>query len=147
MANDLDSLIRNLDRFRQTARDGAAAGLDVECPFIRAELQATSAHGDVTGATRAGYDARRVGRGEDGSSSRQSAVSAAESLNPGATASAPVTIDAELGVIIDDQMEYGPDRETRNAGEKASIGPIVGTAAIGLTQAAAAGSRKALGGG
>lgn len=142
-----DPLIRGLDRFAKLALDGAAHGLDTECALIRDELQATGAHGDQTGATRAGYDARRVGRGEDGSASHARAVAAAESLNPGQTASSAVTIDAGLGAIIDDQMAYGPDRETRNAGEKASIGPLVGVFGRSLTAAAAEGSRRALGGG
>ena len=142
----IDTLIHNLTILRDTALDGFAAGLDQGCPHIREELQSTNAHVDQTGATRAGYDALRVGRGEDGSASHARAIAAAEALNPGQTATAGVTIDGELGVIIDDQMAYGPDRETANAGEKASIGPLVGVFGIRLTAAGAAGSKKVLGG-
>ena len=146
MSGDIDTLIAGLHRFREVALDGAARGLDLECPEIQAELQATTAHGDQTGATRAAYAAWRVGRGETGSAALAASVSAGEALNPGQTETSTVEIDTELGVIISDPMEYGPDRETRNAGEKASIGPMVGVFGISLTAAAALGSKQALGG-
>lgn len=144
MAQDIDSLIQALPRFRGVALDGFARGLDTECPEIRAELQRTTAHGDQTGATRAGYNAFRVGRGETGAAILGAAVSAAEALNPGETQTSSVEVSTELGAIISDAMRYGPDRETRNAGQKASIGPLVGVFGISLTAAGAAGSKQAL---
>lgn len=144
MADDIQNLIAGLKRFRDVALDGAARGLDGECPAIRDELQQTTAHGDQTGATRAAYAAWRVGRGADGGAALAASVSEGEALNPGQTETSAVAVDAELGVIISDPMRYGPDRETRNAGEKASIGPLIGIIGGPLTAAAAEGSRKAL---
>jgi len=142
--SDIAGLIAGLTTFRNKAFDGAAQGLDGECEPLVDELRATTAHGDQTGATRAAYAVYRVGRGEDGSAALGASVSAGEAMNPGQTSTAAVAIAGELGVIISDPMSYGPDRETRNAGEKASIGPLIGIAAPLLTAAAAEGSRKAL---
>lgn len=146
MSNDIAGLIAALPRFRSTALDGFAAGLDGECPAIVDELRQTNAHGDVTGATRAAYAAWRVGRGETGAAELAASVSAGEALNPGETETSAVEVAGELGVIISDPMRYGPDRETANAGQRATIGPIIGVVATPLTAAGAAGSRKALGG-
>lgn len=140
----IDDLIANLRPFRDRALDGAAAGLDAACPSIENELKGTHAHGDQTGATRAAYGVWRVGRGESGASANAASVAAGEGKNPGATATSSVSIDGELGVIISDPMEYAGDRETSNAGDKATIGPAIGAAGPTLTAAAAAGSKRAL---
>jgi hypothetical protein len=144
VAQDIASLIANFRPFRDKALEGAAAGLDAAAERIEEALHGTKAHGDASGATRAAYAAWRVGRGENGTASLASSVAAGEALNPGATATGTVAIDGELGVIISDPMEYGPDRETGNAGDKATIGPAIAAAATPLTAAAAEGSRRAL---
>lgn len=146
MARGIDSLIARLRPFRETALQGAAAGLDTAAAQIETALHGTKAHGDASGATRAAYAAWRVGMGEDGSGALAASVAAGEALNPGETATSSVSINGELGVIISDPMEYAPDRETGNAGEKATIGPAIAAAASQLTAAAAAGSKRALGG-
>lgn len=138
-------LIRNLDRFRDLALDGAAAGLDQETPRITESMQQTTAHGDQTGATRASYSARRVGRGETGASAHAAGVAAVEELNPGHAASASVSV-AGMGVIIDSATDYQEQLETESTGDKAVLGPTIGAEAANLTAAAAAGSRRALGG-
>lgn len=146
MANDIASLVAALKPFREKALDGAATGLDTACGPIADTLHHTSAHGDQSGATRAAYGVWRVGRGENGAGALAASVSAGEGHNPGATATSGVTIAGELGVIISDPMEYAPERETANAGDKATIGPAIGPAGPALTAAAAQGSKKALGG-
>lgn len=141
----IGNLIRNLDRMRDVALGGVAQGLDTQTDRITADMHQTHAHGDATGATRASYSARRVGQGETGATAHAASVAAAASLNPGHVASASVTIDG-IGVIIDSATDYQEELETENAGEKAVLGPTLAAAHLELTQAAAAGSKKALGG-
>ena len=141
----IGDLIRNLDRMRDTALEGAAGGLDQASGDITRDMQQTRAHGDVTGATRASYSARRVGQGQTGATAHAASVAAAASLNPGHVASAAVSV-AGIGVIIDSATDYQEDLETENAGEKAVLGPTLTAEHLELTAAAAAGSKKALGG-
>lgn len=141
----IQDLIRGLDRLHDVALDGAARGLDDAAADITEEMQQTRAHGDVTGATRASYSARRVGRGSSGAAQHAASVAAAASLNPGHVASASVSV-AGLGVLIDSATDYQEDLETENAGEKAVLGPTLAAEHPNLTRAAAAGSKKALGG-
>jgi hypothetical protein len=141
----IHDLIRGLDRMRDVALDGAAQGLDPEADRITGEMQQSPAHGDVTGATHASYNARRVGRGATGAAAHAAAVAAVEGLNPGHAASAGVTV-AGIGVIIDSATDYQERLETENAGDKAVLGPTIGAEGLSLTAAAAAGSKKALGG-
>lgn len=141
----IDDLIRNLDRLHDVALGGAAQGLDQEAGTVTDSMRQTHVHGDVTGATRASYSARRVGLGETGATEHAASAAAVEALNPGHAASASVQI-AGIGVIIDSATDYQEDLETENAGEKAVLGPTLAASHLELTAAAAAGSKKALGG-
>lgn len=121
---------------------GATAGLDAEAATLEEAMHATTAHGDITGATRAGYSARRVGLGADGAAAHAASVAAVEAHNPGASATAPVAIDG-LGVIVDCPTTYQEKLETEQAGRKAVLGPTLSAARLNLTAAAAAGVRNA----
>lgn len=139
-------LIAGVMRALATGLDGALDGLDDAAARITDEMQHSPAHGDATGASHANYSARAVGRGQSGSAALAAARSAAEALNAAEVGpAAPVSIDAELGVILDSQMTYSVDLETENAGDKAVIGPALGASGAQLTQAAAQGSKRALG--
>jgi hypothetical protein len=138
-------LIDGLTRFQGRALDGAAAGLDEGAGRVTGDMRQTSAHGDVTGATRASYNARRVGRGETGAAQHAASVAAVEGHNPGHVGSESIAITTDLGVIVDSATDYQDQLETQQAGEKAVLGPTIAAAGSGLTAAAAAGSRKALG--
>lgn len=143
----MTQLIQGVMRAHEKALDGALTGLQAAAAGITLDMRSDPSHGDQTGASHASYSARAVGRGEDGSALLAVARAAASAFNPAHVAPVErVTINGELGVIFDDPMDYGPDRETANAGAKAVEGPTVGASGGRLTQAAAAGSRRALGG-
>lgn len=146
MANDIESLIANLTKLRDVALDGAKRGLEGSAAGITLDMRNDPAHGDQTGATHANYTAYAVGRGADGSAELSHAVAAVGALNPGHIATASVDISAELGVILTSATDYQYKLETENAGEKAVLGPTIGVSALRLTQAAAAESKRVLGG-
>ncbi len=142
----LKPLLDGLQRMKNRALDGAAAGLDTIAPTLTDELRASAPHGNDTGATAASYNVRRVGRGETGAGAFQKGQAAVESLNPGRSASAPVTIDGELGVIIDSGTNYQKHLEQGRAGKYETLTPFTAVVGVRLTKAIAQGSKKALGG-
>jgi hypothetical protein len=144
MPNDLKPLLDGLDRMRSRALDGASLGIDTITPALTDELRASAPHGDDTGATAASYNVRRVGRGESGQAAFQAAQAAAESRNPGHSASSPLTLGAPLGAIADSGTDYQSLLEEARAGENATLTPFVATMGTRLTRAAAAGSKRAL---
>lgn len=144
MPNDIPELITRLETFRERSLDGMGKGLDEICGEITDEMRQTTAHGNVTYATRTSYNARRVGRGEQGLAKFEASVAAVESLNPNHVGVAPVDIPGELGVIIDSATDYQSQLETEYAGEKAVLGPTLQRWALLLTGAAAAGSQEGL---
>jgi len=143
MANELDNLLRGLDRFAAVALDGARDGLGGAAAGLTFEMRSTSAHGDATGATRANYTAYVVGRGADGSAERARAIQAVEFFNPGHVAQSSVHVPG-LGVVVTSFTDYQVELETENAGEKAVLGPTIEASGDRLTAAAAAGSKRAL---
>lgn len=144
MSIDLSDIFAGLAAFERKVLDGAAQGLAGAAAGITLDMRHTTAHGDVTGATRANYTAYQVGRGRDGSAELQYAISAVEALNPGHTAIEPVQIDAEIGVILTSATDYQDKLETENAGQKAVLGPTLASSLDRLTRAAADGSNRAL---
>ena len=132
-----------LKRLKQRALDGAASGLETGAGRAESAMKGTTAHGDDTGATRAGYSARVVGNGRTGASEHAAALAAAEALNPGKTATASVSIDG-IGVILDSPTTYQVHLERERAGQHAVLGPTLQGNALQFTAAAAEGSRKAL---
>ncbi len=132
-----------LKRLKQRALDGATAGLETGAGRAEAAMKGTTAHGDDTGATRAGYSARVVGNGRTGASEHASSVAAAEALNPGKTASASVSVEG-IGVILDSPTTYLEYLEKERAGQHAVLALTPETEALGLAAGAADGSRKAL---
>jgi hypothetical protein len=140
-------LIQGLQRALDHAFDGARDGLRGAAAGVTLDMRSSPAHGDQTGASHANYNARVVGRGEDGSQQLGVARAAATALNPGEVGpTQSVSIAGVVGVIMDSQMEYSPKLETEAAGEKSVIGPTVASSGQRFTQAAARGSKKAWGG-
>lgn len=121
----------------------AAKGLRSVAPAIEATMAATTAHGDVTGATRDGYRAYLVGGnvGEQGSAvaALASAVRAVERLNPGRSATADWSMAAQIGIALTSPTDYQIKLETENAGAKAVLGPTIAQFALRCTEAAAKG--------
>jgi hypothetical protein len=145
-SNDLTPLLQGLERMKARALDGALAGLKGAAAGVTLDMRSDPAHGDVTGATHANYTAFAVGRGADGSAEMAHAVAAVAALNPGHVATNSVTINAELGVIVTSVTDYQEKLETENAGQKAVLTPTIAASGTRFTQAAASGSKRALGG-
>jgi len=132
-----------LDRMKDVALHGALAGLQASAAGVTLDMRNTTAHGDVTGATRANYTAYAVGMGETGGDIAAHSISAVEALNPGHVATSTVAVDG-LGVIVTSFTDYQKELETENAGEKAVLGPTIAASGQRFTQGAARGSREAL---
>lgn len=139
----IQTLIDNLDTFRDLSYAGIRRGLHRMAPQIETSLVETTAHGDITGATRASYSARVVGFGETGAARFGQAVAAVETLNPGHVATEPISM-AGPGIVLDTPTDYQHKLETENAGAKATLGPTLGAFANLITAAVAAGSAEAL---
>lgn len=138
-------LIAGLNQSQNVALDGALAGLKGAAAGVTLDMRDSPAHGDQTGASHANYSARAVGRGENGAQLLGVARAAASALNPGHVGpGSEVAIDG-VGIILDDQMDYSPDREQARAGEKAVLTPAVRASGQRFTQAAASGMKRALG--
>lgn len=142
---NIETLVANLDQLERRVIAGALAGLQAEANTISDDMQATSAHGDITGATRANYAAIPVGGGADSAATVASMVAVVEALNPGQSSTDPVTLpDDALGVLITSATAYQWELETENAGRKAVLGPTLDEYREALTAAAARGIRRAL---
>lgn len=141
---DLRDILAKLEAFEQKSLDGAVAGLAAAAAGITLDMRQTTAHGDVTSATRANYTAYAVGRGRDGSTELQRAISAVETLNPGHVETASVALGSDIGVILTSATDYQSKLETENAGQKAVLGPTLSVSTDRLTRAAAAGAERAL---
>lgn len=140
-------LIKGLQKAMDAHERGLLSGLRGAAAGVTLDMRSDPAHGDQTGASHANYQARAVGKSEDGGSLLSVARAAASALNPtevGAVSS--VSIDGIAGVIMDSQLNYSPDLEQENAGQKAVIGPTLRASGTRFTRAAAAGARKAWGG-
>jgi hypothetical protein len=140
-------LIAGLKRAHAAHERGAVEGLKAVAAGVTLDMRNDPAHGDQTGASHANYQARAVGEGEDGGALLSVARAAASALNPGEVGpTSQVRIDGIAGVILDSQLNYSPDLEQENAGEKAVIGPTLRASGTRFTAGAARGMKKAWGG-
>ena len=144
MPNDLKPLLDGLDRIKRVSLQGHLDGLKGAAAGVTLDMRQSPAHGDVTGASHANYTAYAVGLGETGSQYVARGVAAVEALNPGHSATAPVSIGAPLGAIVTSFTDYQDKLETENAGQKAVLTPTMQASGTRFTQAAAAASKRAL---
>ncbi len=147
LAIDDKALYAGLDKMLAQVFAGVEAGLADGATVIEADLQATTAHGDVTGATRASYRAFVIGGTHDGSAEASSGYQAAQSANPrGALKqdSGVVLGSDERGLLLTAYTNYQEFLETKYAGAHAALGPSLQAHAQTVTKLAAEGSRKAL---
>jgi hypothetical protein len=141
---DLSNVMSGLDAYVAAQEAQIRTGLRAAAEEAQRDMQATTAHGDVTGATRAGYVAYVVGGSlVDEAVAAQalgSAVAAVERLNPGQSATAEATIGTESwGVVLTCPTAYQPDLETENAGLRAVLAPTFAAVVNELTERAARG--------
>jgi hypothetical protein len=125
---DVSDALRGLEAFVELQEAKIRRGLRAAAADAQSAMQQTSAHGDVTGATRAGYRAYVVGGSlVDQAVALQainSAVAAVEAKNPGHSATSDDTIGADSwGVVLTCPTDYQEKLETENAGEKAVLAP------------------------
>ncbi len=153
---DIDdaAMLAGLTRLLSRAREAVSSGLNKEAPNVQADLQSTDAHGDQSGATRASYTAYAIGPDDTGSAESANGYAAAvEALErftghagkPLREDSGIVLGEGEHGMVLTSYTDYQDKLETQNAGEKATLGPILTHSAQGITAAVAAESRRKLG--
>jgi hypothetical protein len=141
--------IRGLRELERRAVRGAETGLAAQSGPLITALRATDAHGDVTGATRAGYTAGVVGPTLDTlSPAVTTAAAEVEARNPGHShiEGAGERGAAEVVVIATCPTDYQRYLSGNNAGARDALGPTMQREAGRLTAAAAAGIRRELGG-
>lgn len=144
MSTDLSEVLRGLDGFVEHQEAQIRRGLRAAASDATAAMCQTTAHGDVTGATRAGYTAFVVGPALVDQAGALQAINAAvraiEDKNPGRSATSTGQIGAEsFGVVFTCPTDYQQDLEERNAGEKAVLTPTFAAYVDELTARAAEG--------
>ncbi len=149
------ALYVGLDKLLDALFTGVEDGLSDEATQAEAEMYATFAHGDITGATRASYRAFVIGGTHTGASEAASGYAAAQAAISGAIVShggAALSQDSgislsqdERGVLLTSYTDYQDKLETEKAAQKAVLGPTLQSHAQGFTAAAAKGSRSKLG--
>jgi hypothetical protein len=103
-------------------------------------MQDTWAHGDQTGATRAGYRAYVVGAGDSGAETLADAVAAVDDKNPGHAVTAGGQLSqGNLGVVMTCPTDYQEKLEKEEAGKRAVLGPTMDAYRDELTARAARG--------
>jgi hypothetical protein len=137
-------LLKGLDKYLESAEDRARRGLQAAAHDVTTALKSTTAHGDVTGATRAGYVAYVVGPDLLSQAAALQAlntsVAAVEARNPGESATAPGSLGSDsLGMVLTSPTTYQQNLETDNAGQRAVLGPTLQAVAADLTRRAAEG--------
>lgn len=146
MRTSTKAAVRALRAILPRALKGAEHALARAADDVEAALHATTAHGDVTGATRAGYTAGVVGPTLDTLSpglSRGRAEVAAR--NPGHDQVSAIGATGEaVVVILTSPTDYQEKLSFDNAGAKDALGPTLERHAGALAQAAASGIRSAL---
>lgn len=124
MSVDISELLEGLDAYEAWAMQRAARGLAAVAEEAEQAMHATLAHGDVTGATRAGYRAYVVSPEQSGAGEIAAAVADVEAKNPGHSATSPGRLsEGSLGVIFTCPTDYQQDLEEEEAGKKAVLGP------------------------
>jgi hypothetical protein len=141
MTTDLTEIYACLDAYEAFVIAQALRGLDAVTTEAEESMRSTLAHGDQTGATRAGYRAYAVGPGRTGSAELLGAVAAVDALNPGHAAVSHGSMGAHsLGVIFTCPTDYQQKLETERAGLKAVLGPTLDAFRDELTARAAKGA-------
>lgn len=139
----MQALRDGLRRTLAVGMEGAARGLERLAAVLETAMQNDPAHGNVTGATHANYGAKVYGAGRDPSTSTDSQAAIVEALNPGHSATEPITLDG-IGMILDSATDYQRKLETEDAGRKAVLGPTLRGSVDDFTRYVAEGSREAL---
>jgi hypothetical protein len=140
MSTDLSDVMARLDAYEAFVVAQVTRGASAGASEAEAAMHSTLAHGDVTGATRAGYRAYVVGPGQSGASAIAAAVEAVESKNPGRSATSSGQLNGDVGVIFTCPTDYQRNLEEEGAGKRAVLGPTLDAFRDALTARAAKGA-------
>lgn len=153
MIDDTQLYVR-LNALLELIPEACAAGLQAEAGAAQTDMQDTSAHGDITGATRASYRAFVIGGPHTGAQEAESGLEAAIAAiasavtdhggRPASMDSGIVLGDDDRGVLLTSYTDYQDKLETEHAGQKAVLAPTLQAHATAFTKAAADGSRAKL---
>lgn len=146
MKTDPSQALRALRGLPVAVAAAAEAALRARVDALTAQLQATDAHGDITGATRASYRVYVVSETDDGSNAAAEGLAAAEALNPGHGA---IVRQGEIGddvlVVATGFTDYLEILVTESGGAKDAVTSLLPGQGAALSQAAAAGIARRLG--
>ena len=146
MSTDPRSAIRALRGLAPAVQGAAGAALTAATARLEAELQATDAHGDVTGATRASYRVYVVSETDDGSTAAADGAAAAEALNPGRSV---IVRQGEIGddvvVVATGFTDYLDLIATESGGAKDAVTALLPAAGPSLAQTVAGAIARRLG--
>lgn len=147
MKTNVRGALKGLKQIRRLAVQGAEEGLQSQVGPTEGRLEATSRHGDATGATRAGYVAYVSGPTLDGSGAVAAAAGRANDKNPGRGLSESIGDAGDAVVFIATSATDYIDTVITVRGGKmdALTGAVVGREGA-LLQAAASGIKRKLGG-
>jgi hypothetical protein len=144
---DDTALLRGLDELLKHIPVQAEKGLARQAGVAEGEMQGTSAHGDITGATRASYRAFVIGGSHTGAAEANSGLDAAIAAIANAVTDhggRPASMDSgvrlgsdDRGVLLTSYTDYQDSLEIDNAGAKAVLGPVLQNNALAFTQAVA----------
>ena len=140
VSTDIRELLARADAYEAFVLAQIRRGVTPTASEAEAAMHATLAHGDVTGATRAGYRAIVVGPGQSGASEIAEAAAAVEALNPGHSATSHGRLEGDIGVVFTCPTDYQQALETQQAGLKAVLGPTLDAYRDELTARAAKGA-------
>jgi hypothetical protein len=139
-ATDIRDILARLDAYEAFVLARIQRGIAAVAAEAEAAMHGTLAHGDVTGATRAGYRAIVVGPGQSGAATIAEAAAAVEALNPGHSATAHGRLDGDIGVVFTCPTDYQRNLEEEQAGLKGVLGPTLDAYRDELTARAAKGA-------
>lgn len=139
-----ENILRAFEKLEQDIEEAIADELTIQCDDVTEQLQATKAHGDVTGATRASYYALTATADDDGGDISGPARAAANEKNPGHASSETIPSPGPdaIKVVITSGTDYQNKLEEENAGKKAVVGPEGTRASPELFEAAQRGIRR-----
>lgn len=149
---DLTSVLAGLNRMLAVIDEATQAGIDQAAPLVQQAMQDTTAHGDITGATRASYRALTATNASAGAASGYAAAEAAIAGSPvshgGQALRQPSGVtqgENELVMVLTDFTDYQDKLETERAGEKAVLGPTLYEHSQDITRTIAGVSKERMG--
>lgn len=140
----VDRMLAEVDRWLAAQEAALEQGAQTGAALLAAAAQATNAHGDQTGATRAGYTAYVATPDSSGDDAVDGAAAAVEEKNPGRSElrDEPVTQADHITVVLTCPTDYQWALEIGRGGASAVIGPTMDAQAAAVHAAIVAALRE-----